>query len=506
MGDDFSTWMLAQLHDPKLKEKAKARMAQSPVAQSSATQSPVTRSPSTQQRFIQVAKPHEEGFWKAQLLRDAPHTAKPSTKQLQQQIDGLFEQTAEKAYALRLARGGAEEDGEMPPVDRLPSYLLGRLYVLTEDIVCAHHRGSTLSGYSEDAYLSFALGAKGKNTLVTFLNRAAEHLPPADEETLRHFGLDAKGRPILWWDPEGVIRDHHPVSRKTVRRLQEKPAQLSKVWLLPPLVIRILFLYNAAMDVIESAERDDSIRWNNRMMRDYLFAMAGGSVAINPYSYTIVDSLLRLAEERVRVEIAGIAPIQTERDRREVARRLPKPLEEAVMKAIRETSLPPITEEDFRLLPAEEKLSLRLRQKWIFLLADEDKQVAVLDEMGEKEIHALLTRRGCPESKSPALLRLQRFFALRRKKEDAITASAIREIVDPSWEEELRERLQNLSERTPHWVSELSKQLTAWQSPKVRTLRLNRSRIHEAKKELAQTVAMVDRLLTTENKEETHDE
>ncbi|WP_066924805.1 hypothetical protein [Murdochiella massiliensis] len=522
MSDDFSTWMLAQLQDPKLREKAKERMEKSPFSSSSpAKASTVSSSPApsssmssssksvspVKRRFIQVAKPHEEGFWKTQLLQGAPYRASfPATAQLQRQVDDLFEQTAEKAYALRLARTDYGNESDAPPADKLPSYLLTKLHTLTEGLVCDHYRGRKIHSHFDDAYLSFALGPEGKNALEAFLSQAISQLPAADEETLRYFGFDKKGRPILWWDPDGILRDHYEVDEKTVRRLQEQPALLSKMWTLPPLVMRVVFLYDAVMDVIEEAKQKQDVRWNNRMMRDYLFDTACGRETINPYYYTILTSFLRLAEARVRVEIAGIAPIQTERDRREVSRRLPKSIEDEVMEALEKTPLPPITEEDVRLLPAEDRLAARIRLKWLFLLPDDEKRLAAFDAMCEKEVVSALNRREFREQQSPTLMRLQRFFALRRKKQEEITQSAIREVVDSSWEEELRRTLRDVSPNNPHWVSELAKQLDDWQSPKVRSLRLNRTRIREAKKELAKTVAMVDRLLTTETKEEVDDE
>lgn len=522
MSDDFSTWMLAQLHDPKLREKAKERMEKSSFSSSSsakastASSSPApsssmsssSRFPSpVKRRFIQVAKPHEEGFWKTQLLQGTPYRAPfPATAQLQRQVDDLFEQTAEKAYALRLARTDYDNESDAPPADKLPSYLLAKLHTLAEGLVCDHYRGRRTNGHFDDAYLFFALGLEGKNALEAFLSQAISQLPPADEETLRYFGFDSKGRPILWWDPDGILRDHYEVDEKTVRRLQEQPAQLSKMWTLLPLVMRVVFLYDAVMDVLEEAGKKQEVRWNNRMMRDYLFDTASGRETINPYYYTILTSFLRLAEARVRVEIAGIAPIQTERDRREVSRRLPKSIEDEVMEALEKTPLPPITEEDVRLLPAGDLLAARIRPKWLFLLPDDEKRLAAFDAMCEKEVVSVLNRREFREQQSPTLMRLQRFLALRRKKQEEITQSAIHEVVDSSWEEELRWTLRDVSPNNPHWISELAKQLDDWQSPKVRSLRLNRTRIREAKKELAKTVAMVDRLLTTEIKEEVDDE
>lgn len=527
MGNDFSTWILAQLHDPKLREKAKERMEKSSLllssseksvlapppagfssaAKSSPVHSPSKSSSSVKRRFIQVAKPHEEGFWKTQLLQCAPYRAPfPATAQLQRQVDDLFEQTAEQAYALRLARTDYDNESEAPPADKLPSYLLAKLHTLAEGLVCDHYRGRRTNGHFDDAYLSFALGPEGKNALEAFLSQAISQLPEADEETLRYFGFDSKGRPILWWDPDGILRDHHEVDEKTIRRLQEQPAQLSKMWTLPPLVMRVVFLYDAIMDVLEEAGKKQEVRWNNRMMRDYLFDTACGRETINPYYYTILTSFLRLAETRVRVEIAGIAPIQTERDRREVSRRLPKSIEDEVMEALEKTPLPPITEEDIRMLPMGDRLAARIRPKWLFLLPDDEKRLAAFDAMCEKEVVSVLNRREFREQQSPTLMRLQRFLALRRKKQEEITQSAIHEVVDSSWEEELRRTLRDVSPNNPHWISELAKQLDDWQNPKVRSLRLNRTRIREAKKELAKTVAMVDRLLTTETKEEVDDE
>lgn len=511
MREDFSTWILAQLQDPKLKEKAKARMANAPKMSTSPLKVPSKRSPAEEQpsppRFIHVAKPHKDGFWKEQLLREVPYQAAFSgSEQLKRQVDILFERAAEQAYALRLERLDRHHRSDALPSEKLPSYLLSKLRVLTEHIVCAHYRGREEKGYSDDAYLSFALGAEGKATLESFLRREAETLPPADEETLRYFGFDQKGRPILWWDPNGIIQDHYEVQTKTIHRLQERQAPLSTLWTIPPLVRRVVFLYDAAMDVLEEAARKQTVRWNNRMMREYLYDTACGRETINPYAYTILRNLLRLAEARVRIEIAGISPIQTARDRREVARRLPKGVEEEVVKAIETTPLPPITEEDFFLLPAEEKRANRMRQKWLFLLPEEEKRLTVLDTMNEKEVCAILGRRDNGEELSPAFMRLQRFFALRRKPNAARTSSAMQELVDSSHEEDLRQVLHSLSPEKPHWVSELSKQLTAWQNPKARTLRLNRRRIREAKKELTRTVAMVDHLLTTGKKEEVDDE
>lgn len=511
MREDFSTWILTQLQDPKLKAKAKARMANASKMMTSPLKMPSKRPPAEEQpsppRFIHVAKPHKDGFWKEQLLREVPYQAAFSgSEQLKRQVDILFERAAEQAYALRLERLDRHHRSDALPPEKLPSYLLSKLRVLTEHIVCAHYRGREEKGYSDDAYLSFALGAEGKATLESFLRREAETLPPADEETLRYFGFDQKGRPILWWDPKGIIQDHYEVQTKTIRRLQERQVSLSTLWTIPPLVRRVVFLYDAAMDVLEEAARKQNVRWNNRMMREYLYDTACGRETINPYAYTILRNLLRLAEARVRIEIAGISPIQTVRDRREVARRLPKGVEEEVVKAIETTPLPPITEEDFFLLPAEEKRANRMRQKWLFLLPDEEKRLTVLDTMNEKEVCAILGRRDNGEELSPAFMRLQRFFALRRKPNAARTSSAMQEIVDSSHEEDLRQVLHSLSPENPHWVSELSKQLTAWQSPKARTLRLNRRRIREAKIELTRTVAMVDHLLTTGKKEEVDDE
>lgn len=149
MREDFSTWILAQLQDPKLKAKAKARMANAPKMMTSPLKMPSKRPPAEEQpsppRFIHVAKPHKDGFWKEQLLREVPYQAAFSgSEQLKRQVDILFERAAEQAYALRLERLDHHHRKDALPPEKLPSYLLSKLRVLTEHIVCAHYRLSLI--------------------------------------------------------------------------------------------------------------------------------------------------------------------------------------------------------------------------------------------------------------------------------------------------------------------------------------------------------------------------
>ena len=525
MSQDFKSWVLSQLQDPKLKEKAERRMKDSGAqedpkitdvarfgalrlppqeiaAPENKRESPASVQRDTPRSFLQFAHPHREGYWKEQLKQSTwRFRAREHETQIITETDALFEKTADEAYALRLRRDAAltEETGNITARDRLPSYFLEQIYRVTYQAVVRHYdperKGSTVT----DPYFVFTLGSDGVRSLSTFLGQAVEKLPPATPETLQYFGYDEKGRKILWWDPQSVLREKISYTPKQIARLCEPISHPTRLWEIPSLVQRILELYHAMLDIVEKHAEDAEIPWKNRNMRRYLAQAARGEKPRNPFHYAILPAFLRLAEERVRNEVAEMPKLSTSSAWEEMERRLPLALREKVIRVLETHPLSPITIDDIEALPKASRLAKRLRVKWLHQLSKSSGRASVLNAMDEDEACIFLQHAEVKKTESPLQQKIRILLQERRRWKRAAQPQMpkkVEQLVDATHKQELAAWMKApLQTADRMWYEALEDQVKAWSVPKARTLNLDRQAIRHSRRALADTVALVDRLV-----------
>ncbi len=424
--DEFNKWLLSQLKDPELLERAKQRMKKSVVWDVSDVEgstiaeeedvispSPVSgqvtpknreegnkrQTPEESANFYIEKRTYEpDGFWLEKLFPNRNNHFNEEESLINTGTKLVYEHMASFANMLAYHKRNpwkliGEEEAQFEGVFLSP-VLLQRLYYYSRDLVLTHYNpdevGSTSSSYLH--YFNHAFGQVRTNALVNLGNRLLETLPEIDAQTYEYFGYTALGEKRVWWDREGTIRRQHPVTEKQMNRFQVEPLRMTFIWAIEPLKIRILAMYDRVCDYLEELIQQGDENWRNLTMKRYITSVVSGDRHHNnPKRYDLMGILLRRCEIKVRDAIEGFPQLSVSDDEEELQRRLPQVVREPLKAMMENYVVPDLNVDDLALICNETRYGVKVANAWLDERKVSDRELlSLLDQLDEKTANRIL--------------------------------------------------------------------------------------------------------------------
>lgn len=376
---DFNQWLLSQLKDPDLHERAKRRMENSIVWDVSGIDGPeITRDTDRrigeEERARVLIAEHcyePDGYWLNRLTQQRSATVFHGVGQVDRETNSLFEHLANFSNMLvyrknSRSRRGTEEEARFEGVQLTP-VVLQRLYYYSRETVINHYDPDREEEKESIyfPYLQRALGRRQSADLLLLTEELCRRLPEIDSSGYLYFGYTARGEKRLWWDPEGDLRRRHSYSEKQLRRLQVEPARLTFVWELEPMKLRILDMFDYLCDRLEEELRRD-VPWRNLAMKRYVSGVVcGDRQPANPKRYDLMSTVLRQCEIKVRASVEGFPRLTEGEDVEILRRRLPGPVREVLESEIRGYRPPDLDLGELAVLCNQTRYGTKIAGAWL---------------------------------------------------------------------------------------------------------------------------------------------
>lgn len=542
--DQFRDWLLSQLKDSRLIERAKNRM-EGAFDISSLQGSSVEKPEDTPESAPEPEPPLEEadefsertyepdGFWIGRAEEMGVWLYRPAEKSLAEYSDAIFEHLASYANRLKyeeLKREPVSEAEARFEGPRLLPKQYRYLYELARQVVYERYRSSSPMGarfYGRDALLEHLRVADAKR-LERLAKRLADKLPDPTPEIYRYFGLTENGLERLWWDETGEVRSGRSFTELQLRRFSFAPAKITFLWKYPFLAERILACYDGLCAVAAEGAADRSVAWKNLGMRRFLTSVfgEGRKEGYSSVRYEeLVEAMYRLAEERVRELFPGFPKLNIERELLVLRRRLPAQVERTMLERLESFDYPDPRPAELAGFCALYRSGAAICAGFLENHPKED-WLELLNRVDEETARKLLVKGG---ASLPGELVLLRVF-LKQRESGKLTKKEEKELakrVHPSQQKSFQ-RLAKVSEfpdgseeflsaflrilartkgmgaegerniprgRKRKWAEDLLACLEYLKYPRVRKIELNRDKIRSSRKQLDRTVRLVEEFL-----------
>lgn len=522
--EQFNRWILEQLTDPALRKLVQERMKQASSEvlvmevgeerdsqecllsdwHEAAGQARIAPSEYEAVRYRidrHVYRP--DGYWLERLYTQNLFY-EAQTEQLTKQSGLLFEHLAQFINALlyeKKHRRRWEDEAEArwnEVLLNLPD--LERLYREAQRAVRCHYTGGSPVEAFGSVYWRRRLGEMRMEAVVGLAKRVLADLPKMDAATRSALGYTESGFKVVWWDPRGELRQEISYTPKQLSRYAPELRQKTFFWHYPCLVKRALHQYDRVCDVLERVLREGRIAWRNLSMKRYLQRLTEGQLQTDRVQrYHFSDVLLRLSEQSVRRSIGGMPLLREENLRLELKRRLPTPIEQAVLDSLGHEKIAPLTSEEVFFLEKELRNGRAILDAWA--RAQEmpsEKWILLFNEHTAKEAFRILQ---CRMPLSANSLRRLCFYleAVVKGCMSKAHRSEMNRLIHPSQQAALSllykqgEMLTDPSRA--NWASELSGKLEELAQPRLRRVHLDRTRVIASRLALEKTVSLVERFI-----------
>ncbi len=517
--EQFNRWILEQLTDPSLRKIVQERMKQAsaevivtevgaesgvlPDACDTAQGGAAPWESEAVQRWIDRHAYRPDGYWLERLFT---HNLfyEAQTEQLTKQSGLLFEHLAQFINALFYERKHQREWDESEArwnevLLDLPT--LERLYREAQRAVRSHYAGdgSPVEPF-RSGYWGRRLGETRMEAVAGLAERVLAGLPQMDAATQSALGYTENGFKITWWDPCGALRQEVSYTPKQLARYAPELRQKTFFWSYPCLVKRALCQYDRVCDTLENELREGRIPWRNLSMKRYLQRLTGGMMrADRAQRYHFSDVLLRLCEQSVRRSIGGMPLLREESLRLELKRRLPTPIEQAVLDCLEHESIPPLSAAEVFLLEKGLRNGRAILTAWVRTQArTPEKWILLFNGCTAKD--ALRILQGMAPLSADSLQRL--CFYLEAAVKGSVSKahrSEMNRLIHPSQQAAFallckQGALLTDASRT-NWASELSEKLEALAKPRLRRVHLDRTRVVASRLALEKTVSLIERFV-----------
>ena len=181
--------------------------------------------------------------------------------------------------------------------------LLYTVYCIAEGHVTRGYGGQN-RGYNNDysyELLTRHLGASMKERVYEKASALEDTLAPPNDETRQEFYLTANGKPIVWWDNDGLLREHMSLTKQDIYILSNTPNRNTKIWDL--LVIReeMIRLYLHLWEFIR-ADSNKELKWKKTSLAA-IKRIVQGKYSYQDYTdrnMKFLAGLLKLVESSIR--------------------------------------------------------------------------------------------------------------------------------------------------------------------------------------------------------------
>lgn len=455
--DEFNEWLLSQLKDPDLLQRAKKRMKKSVVWDVSDVEGSVISKEDEEASFSHGQKKDESKDEKGNELRKTNH--QPGSKAQEESVEAYIKNRTyepdgfwlEKLFSSRASRLSketllnhstnhiyehlanfanmlahhkrnpwqriGEEEARFDGVFLSP-VLMQRIYYYGRDLVLSHYNPEEVetgtSSYLH--YFDHAFGRKRAGILIDLGKQLVQSLPEIDAATYEYFGYTSRGEKRVWWDMDGSIRRKYPMTEKQVNRYQVEPLRTTFIWDLEPMKIRILAMFNEVCDYLEVLIAQGEENWRNLAMKRYILSVVSGDKNHNnPKRYDLMGILLRRCEMVVRDSVEGFPQLTASDDEEELRRRLPQPIRDPLKAFLETYKVPKLEVDELAIVCNETRYGVKVANAWLDDRTFDEKEVLrLLDQLDEKTANRILVHQG--HRLSDNLQRLNVFLQWRKNK------------------------------------------------------------------------------------------
>lgn len=228
--------------------------------------------------------------------------------------------------------------------------LLYTIFCIAEGHVEYHYSNG---GYNN----SFSYELLQKRTSVEFIKSVKQYaaelvkgLPPASD-TIKHlYGLTPNGLAHVWWDADGYLREHFTINRDEERVLRLTPPRSTKLYETPEVRWHIFRYYFAALEELYKQRRHTS-GWKVRI-GDYLDDIFDNDkeYVSNNYSFTILNQILKLAEQALREKLPYARTLSTDSEIAQIRKSIPRQAADAVQAVLAALEKPKLSDAAIRAL------------------------------------------------------------------------------------------------------------------------------------------------------------
>lgn len=340
-----------------------------------------------------------------------------------------------------------------------------------------------------DHFSKFRLAATYSSHAVQLLEDVGiceiSKIEPDYDGIYEFFGYTPDGRERFWWDPTGKIRDERGYTEAQINRFRIEPARTTAALKKEAILVRILELYDSLLLAMGKAAVR-GMKWRNPRTRAYLNKLVQG---VNPreISYTGTDPfpyLLRLCEHTVRDHLPKYTNISLSDEWHVLRYRFPKEIITAIAVHLDQYILPPFSKEEI-LANMDSGAGKHMAQEYLETHSKEEALLFLSDMEKEDAIKAI--RRW--KEKDLSFLFLQ---AVLERKISKVNRAKLEKVIHPS---RMMEFLSIVESGMEGSFTEILDVFEHVQTRKIRKIQLNPEAVSRSRKELSETVAMVDQFV-----------
>lgn len=182
--------------------------------------------------------------------------------------------------------------------------LLYTIYCIAEGHVSTGYGGNS-RGYSNDYSYNLLAQHLGSSVTEYVYNKAStleDTLAPPNEETKQHFYLTENGKPTVWWDNDGQLREYISFEKHELYILDSTPNRNTKIWNLIAVREEMVLLYLKLWKIIQADSNNGELKWKKTSLATIKKIVQG------KYSYqdhtdrnmNFLSGLLKLVESSIR--------------------------------------------------------------------------------------------------------------------------------------------------------------------------------------------------------------
>ena len=343
----------------------------------------------------------------------------------------------------------------------------------------------------------------GKNLKAEVFAKAQElekYVSPPKGDTLTYFNLVGKRLPRVWWDMDGKLRNTREFSRKELNVLNVTPSRTTIVWDIREAKKQIIILYLEIWRIISNGLKKN-LKWEKNSKETLQDIIDGKYIYFADYENgKILSSLIKISENVIREVIPNIKTLNTGNEQDNIEKYFPKEIVNDINKKIIEYKTSINDEKLMKILgdmikknPGDWKLKAEE-----ILTAETDKRVSILIDYKEDENFIKIAKEIIKKADDENLLLLCLYGIEREEKLSQKNIKLLKNIIHPGNTSVYENILQSKEVLSP----ELFNRLVELKKPIRKKIELDMDKVDKSKRELNETVEIVEKYIGDEEEKE----
>lgn len=381
------------------------------------------------------------------------------------------------------------------------SNLLYTIYCIAEGCVTSHYDGGKNIYNNEFSYnlLENKIGNELNKIVRDYTNKLEKNLPKPSKETIEYFGLTYNGLCKVWWDEDGIFRGERVFTLREEKILNNTPYRKNKFIDIQIIKKIILELYLKLCDFIYNDLNNSEIKWR-KYTKDYLIqAFTEENLYIyNSSEIRVLKDLLKISEQGVRNKINTIQNLNDETELRDLSKYLPKVTFKKIQDYVKNFKIKEMPFNEIYKQCNNDSLGSKIITYKLSCLDRENFIICINKIIKDKYLYKIIND-VLKYSSNDGVKRIVLYIlALEKGKIDSKIKKQLFKLIDPSRIYDF----ENLLKEKKKISIELSNKLEEMTDYKAKKVKLNIYQINKLKKELEETVDIVDDYISIDEEEE----